>query len=251
MLSVSDVLIRRQDCFKVVVTGHFNPSADSKLTGGFQTGICIRPAEAENGKTGIIALFFYADTAEDPVDDLPGRFSNGTRPVPDPLVIPLDDVAEGGRHVFWMRGVLVLHIVWKTIVRCQTLAFVIDLHKTVCDLQIHLLFRVLIRAGIPIFLIHDMKVEVDGPVIDPLGDLITDIRERAEVFLFFLKHLITAAVTLLESLMVELVKLIRDTLPEFRERVVHVVPASGDDGGSDLTDRAFYRRLLLLIGNYQ
>ena len=69
MLSVSDVLIRRQDCFKVVVTGHLNPSADGKLTGGFQTGICIRPAEAENGETGIIALFFYADTAEDPVGE--------------------------------------------------------------------------------------------------------------------------------------------------------------------------------------
>lgn len=41
-------------------------------TGGFQTGICIRPAEAEDSKTGIIALLFYADTAKDPVDDLPG-----------------------------------------------------------------------------------------------------------------------------------------------------------------------------------
>ena len=139
-----------------------------------------------------------------------------------------------------MRGILVLHVIRKAVVRCQTLAFVIDLHKTVCDLQIHFLFRVLIRAGIPVLLIHDMKVEVDGPAIDPLGDFVRDIRERAEEFLFFLKHLITAAVTLLESFMVEFIKLIRDALLEFRKGVVHVVPASGDDGGCDLSDRSFY-----------
>ena len=57
-----------------MITGHLNSSADGKFTGGFQTGICIRPAEAENGKTGIIALFFYADAAEDPVDDLRADF---------------------------------------------------------------------------------------------------------------------------------------------------------------------------------
>ena len=89
----------------MVVTGHLNPSADGKLAGGFQTGICIRPAEAENSETGIIALFFYADTAEDPVDDLAGRFSDSARPVSDPFVIPLDDVSECRRHVFQMaRG---------------------------------------------------------------------------------------------------------------------------------------------------
>ena len=249
MLSVSDVLIRRQDCFKVVVTGHFNPSADSKLTGGFQTGICIRPAEAENGKTGIIALFFYADTAEDPVDDLPGRLPDRTRPVPDPLIIPLDDVAERRGHVFRMCRILVLHVVRKAVVCCQALSFVIELHKTVCDLQIHLLFRVLIRAGIPVLLVYDMKVEVDRPAIDPLGNLIRDIRKRAEEFLFFLKHLITAAVTLLESLMVELIELVSNALFEFCEGVIQVVPAPGDDGGGDLSDRAFYRRFQFLIGN--
>ena len=42
---ICDVLIRRQDCFKVIVTGHFNPPADGKLTGSFQTGISIRFAE--------------------------------------------------------------------------------------------------------------------------------------------------------------------------------------------------------------
>ena len=51
----------------MMITGYFNPSVDSKLTGGFQTGICIRPAEAENGKTWIIALFFYAFKRELPV----------------------------------------------------------------------------------------------------------------------------------------------------------------------------------------
>ena len=96
-----------------------------------------------------------------------------------------------------------------------------------------------------------MKVEVDGPVIDPLGDLITDIRERAEVFLLFLKHLITATVTLLESLMVELIELVCNSFPEFREGVVHVIPAPGDDGGGDLTDSAFYRRLQTIIGNFR
>lgn len=53
LLSVSDVLIRRQDCFKVVVTGHFNPSADSKLTGGFQTGICVRLLRRRTARQGL------------------------------------------------------------------------------------------------------------------------------------------------------------------------------------------------------
>ena len=172
----------------MVVTGHLNPPADGKLTGSFQTGICIRPAEAENGETGIIALFFYTDTAEDPVDDLPGRLTDRARPVSDPLVIPLDDVTKGRRHVFRMCGVLVLHIVRKTVVCCQAFSFVIELHKTICDLQIHLLFRVLIRTGIPVLLVHDMEVEVYSPAIDPLGDLVRDIRERTKEFPFFLNN---------------------------------------------------------------
>lgn len=85
-----------------------------------------------------------------------------------------------------------------------------------------------------------MKVEVYSPVINPLGDFVRDIRERTEEFLFFLKHLITAAVTLLESLMVELIELVRNSFPEFREGVVHVIPGIGEDGGGDLTDCAFY-----------
>ena len=128
---------------------------------------------------------------------------------------------------------------------CQTLAFVIDLHKTICDLQIHFLFRVLIRTGIPVFLIHDMEVQVYRPAIDPLGNLIRDIRERAKVFLLFLKYLIAATITFLESLMVEFIESVRNPLFELREGVVNVVPASGDNGGSYLTDRAFYGRLLL------
>ena len=85
-----------------------------------------------------------------------------------------------------------------------------------------------------------MEVKIYGAAIDPLRDLIRDIRERTEEFFFFLKHLITAAVTLLESLMVELFKLIRDALLEFCEGVVYIVPAPGDDGGCNLSDRSFY-----------
>ena len=188
-------------------------------------------------------------TAEDPVDDLPGGFPDGARPVPDPFVIPLDDVAECRRHVFRMCRVLVLHVIRKAVVCCQTFAFVIDLHETVRDLQIHLLLCVLIRAGIPVLPVHDMEVEVYGPAIDPLGDLIRDIRERTEEFLFFLKYLITAAFAFLESLMVELIELVSNALFEFCEGVIQVVPAPGDDGGGDLSDRAFYRRFLFLIGN--
>ena len=229
----------------MVVTGHFNPSADGKLTGGFQTGICIRPAETENGETGIIALFFYADGAKNSINDLAGRFPDGTCPVPDPLIIPLHDIAEGRRHVFRMCGVLVTHIVRKTVVRCQTIAFVIDLYETVCDPQINLLLRVLIRAGIPVLLINNMEVKVDGPAIDPFSYLIRDIRKRTKEFLFFLKNLIAAAFALLESLMVELIELICNALLEVCEGVVYVIPALGDDGGSDLTDRALYGRFLL------
>ena len=114
-----------------------------------------------------------------------------------------------------MCGVLVLHIVRKTVVCCQTLAFVIDLHEAVCDLQVNLLFHVLIRTGIPILLVHDMEVEVYSPAIDPLGDLVRDIRERTKEFPFFLKHLITAAFAFLKSLMVELIEPVRNSLLEF------------------------------------
>ena len=149
-----------------------------------------------------------------------------------------------------MCGVLVLHIVRKAIVRCQTLAFVIDLHETVCDLQVNLLFSVLIRTGIPVLLVHDMKVEVDCPAIDPLGDLIRGIRKRAEEFPFFLKHFITAAFAFLESLMVELIEIVCNALFEFREGIINVVPAPGNNGGGDLTDRAFYRGLPFFIGKF-
>ena len=94
-----------------------------------------------------------------------------------------------------------------------------------------------------------MEVKVDSPVINPLGDLIRDIRKRTEVFLFFLKHFIAASVTFLESFMFELIKLVSDTFPELCKGVIHVVPASGDDSGGDLTDRAFYRRFPAIIGN--
>jgi hypothetical protein len=54
-------------------------------------------------------------------------------------------------------GVLVLHIVRKTVVRSQTLAFVINLYETVCGLQVTLLLLVLIQTGIPVLLIRNMK----------------------------------------------------------------------------------------------
>ena len=47
--------------------------------------------------------------------------------------------------------------------------------------------------------------------------------------------------------MIELIALIRNALLEFRERVIRIVPTSDDDGGSELTDRAFYRWFLLRI----
>ena len=85
-----------------------------------------------------------------------------------------------------MCGVFVLHIVGKTVVRCQTLAFVIDLHESVSDLEINLLLCVLIWAGIPVFLVYDMEVEVDGTAIDPFSNLIRNVRERPEIISLFL-----------------------------------------------------------------
>ena len=144
-----------------------------------------------------------------------------------------------------MCGVFILHIVGKTVVRCQTLAFVIDLHESVSDLEINLLLCVLIRAGIPVFLVYDMEIEVDSPAIDPLGDLIGDVRERPEIVPFFLHYIIAAAFALLKGLMIELIEFIRNALLEFREGIIRFVPTSGNDGGSDLTDRAFYGWFLL------
>lgn len=150
-----------------------------------------------------------------------------------------------------MCGVFILHIVGKTVVRCQTLAFVIDLHESVSDLEINLLLCVLIWAGIPVFLVYDMEVEVDSPAIDPLGDLIRDVRKRPEIIPLFLQYFIAAAFALLKGLMIERIELIRNALLEFHEGVIRFIPASGDDGGSDLTDRAFYGWFLFLIGNYR
>ena len=45
--------------------------------------------------------------------------------------------------------------------------------------------------------------------------------------------------------MIELIALIRNALLEFREGVIRFVPTSDDDGGRDLTDRAFYGWFLL------
>ena len=123
---------------------------------------------------------------------------------------------------------------------CQTLAFVIDFHETVCDLQINLLLRVLIRAGIPVLLVHNMEIKVDSPAIYPFSDLVRDIRKRTKEFLFFLEYLIAAAFALLERFMIELIELICNALLEFCEGVVYVIPATGDDGSSNLTDRALY-----------
>ena len=135
-----------------------------------------------------------------------------------------------------MCGVFILHIVGKTVVRCQTLAFVIDLHESVSDLEINLLLCVLIWTGIPVFPVYDMEVEVDSPAIDPLGDLIRDIRKRPEIIPLFLQYFIAAAFALLKGLMIERIELIRNALLEFHEGVIRFIPASGDDGGSDLTD---------------
>lgn len=150
-----------------------------------------------------------------------------------------------------MCGVFILHIVGETVVRCQTFAFVIDLHESVSDLEINLFLCVLIWAGIPVFLVYDMEVEIDSPAIDPLGNLIRDVRERPEIIPLFLQYFIAAAFALLKGLMIELTELIRNAFLEFREGVIRLVPASGDDGGSNLTDRAFYGWFLAIIGNYR
>ena len=108
------------------------------------------------------------------------------------------------------------------------------------DPQIHLFLCILVRARIPVFLVYDMEVEVDSPAIDPLGDLIRDVRKRPEIIPLFLQYFIAAAFALLKGLMIERIELIRNALLEFHEGVIRFIPASGDDGGSDLTDRAFY-----------
>lgn len=85
---------------------------------------------------------------------------------------PLHDVAESWRHVLWMSGVLVHHLVWEAVMCGEALALMVDLHQTFSDLQIRLFVRVLVRKGISVLLLHDMKVEVDCPSMHPLGDLV-------------------------------------------------------------------------------
>ena len=94
-----------------------------------------------------------------------------------------------------------------------------------------------------------MEVKVDSLVIDPFSDHIRNIRKRPEEFLFLLKHLITDTFVFLESLVVELIELVRDALLEFCEGIIHFILTTGDDGGDDFTDHAFCGRLRLLIGN--
>lgn len=144
-----------------------------------------------------------------------------------------------------MCGVFVLHIVGKTVVCCQTFAFVIDLHELVSDLEINLFLCVLIWAGIPVFLVYDMEVEVDSTAIDPFSNLIRNVRERPEIISLFLQYFIATAFALLKGFMIEFIELIRNVLLEFRKGIIRFISAAGDDGGSDLTDRAFYGWFLL------
>lgn len=59
-----------------------------------------------------------------------------------------------------------------------------------------------------------MEIEIDSPAIYPLGNLIGDIRERAQVRFFLLPHLVPAAVTFLEGLMIEPAEFFCNTLIE-------------------------------------
>ena len=59
-----------------------------------------------------------------------------------------------------------------------------------------------------------MEIEIDSPAIYPLGNLIGDIRERAQVRFFLLPHLVPAAVTFLEGLMIEPAEFFCNTLFE-------------------------------------
>ena len=49
-----------------------------------------------------------------------------------------------------------------------------------------------------------MEVEVDGTIIDPLCNLIRNIRKRPQEIPFFLQNLITTPFTFLKCLVVEL-----------------------------------------------
>ncbi len=88
----------------------------------------------------------------------------------------------------------------------------VDFHQLIRDPQIYLFLCILVRARIPVFLVHNMKVEVDRPPIHPFGNLVGSIREWSEVFALFQKDLITTAFTLLERLMVKLVEFVRPHL---------------------------------------
>lgn len=57
-----------------------------------------------------------------------------------------------------------------------------------------------------------MEVEVDGTIIDPLCNLIRNIRKRPQEIPFFLQNLITTPFTFLKCLVVELMELVRNSL---------------------------------------
>ena len=132
--------------------------------------------------------------------------------------------------------------------RRQPLVLVVNLQRRLGDPQIYLLlFHVLIGAGIPIPVIHDVEIQIDCPAVNPVRNFVRQRRQRMKILLFFLEDFRSAAFSLLEWRLVEFAELFSDCLIQFGQGVEGSVSQLGNDRGCDLSDRPLHRGLLLRL----
>lgn len=89
---------------------------------------------------------------------------------------------------------------------CYTGTSAVNLHGTVCNLQVYVFADILIRAGTAVVLEHDMKINVHFPAVDPCGNLIWKGRQWMEERLLTHIGFITTAFAFLEAAVVKIVK---------------------------------------------
>ena len=152
-------------------------TSQGKGAGSLQTAGRVLLAQAEYGQAGIVALLFDTDSGEDAVNHLAGGRPHCFCPLADALVIPFH-VLELVRHVLRNRCPLVGKILREPVMHGNPFTFVVDFHQRVRNPQVNLLANILVRAGVVVFVQHDVAVQIDRTVVLPGGNLVGNCRQR-------------------------------------------------------------------------
>ena len=107
-----------------------------------------------------------------------------------------------------MGGILVLPAGREAVVGSYAGASAVNFHSAVSDFQVYGLAGILVRAGLAIVFKHDMEINVHFPAVDPCGNLVRNSGQGMEEGLFIQISFITAALTFLETAMIERIELL-------------------------------------------